>query len=320
MNNLQIIDLHCDTVMACYFKNEPLKNFDGHINIGKLQQGGCMAQALALFIATDGHTARDGVTMPWDLYKKMLACWNENVDANADVMRRACSVEDIQKNADEGFLSALLTVEDGIGVDGRMERIDEMYADGVRMLALTWNFENCFGYPNSPDPALHQKGLKPFGLDAVARMNELGMIVDVSHLSEGGFWDVVKTTKKPFVASHSCARALRDHQRNLTDEQLKALADRGGCVGINFCSDFLSEDRRNTYAKDIVKHMVHFRDVAGIDILAWGSDFDGIESVLDFKDYTGMPHLLDLLSAEFTDDEIDKINHGNFLRVFADNQ
>ncbi len=320
MNKLQIIDLHCDTIMGCYFKKESLRVFDGHINIEKLQQGGCMAQAMALFLPTDGHTARDGVTMPWDLYKMMLACWNENVDANADVMRRAYSAEDIKKNAEEGFLSALLTVEDGIGVDGKMERIDEMFADGVRMLTLTWNFENCFGYPNSIDPQLHQNGLKPFGFAAIERMNELGMIVDVSHLSEGGFWDVVKTTKKPFVASHSCARALRNHQRNLTDEQLRALADKGGCVGINFCADFLSEDADNSYARDIVRHLVHFRDVAGIDVLAWGSDFDGIDSVLDFKDYTGMPHLLDLLSAEFTDDEIDKINHGNFLRVFAENQ
>ena len=130
----------------------------------------------------------------------------------------------------------------------------------------------------------------------------------------------LRESSKPFVASHSCSRALRDHQRNLTDEQLRALADRGGVVGINFCSDFLSEDRRNTYAKDIVRHMVHFRDVAGTDSLAWGSDFDGIESIMDFGDYAGFGKILDLMSLEFTDDEMDKINHGNFLRVFEAQQ
>ena len=312
---LEIIDLHCDTMMACYFKKEPLRTFSGHINIEKLKNGGCMAQALALFLPTDGQKAKDG-RMPWDLYKDMLACWNENVDACSDVMRRALSAEDIRKNAEEGYMSALLTVEDGIALDGKPERLEEMYEDGVRMLTLTWNWENSLGFPNSSDPELHGKGLKPFGIDIVHRMNELGMIVDVSHLSEGGFWDVAAESSKPFVASHSCARALRDHQRNLTDEQLKAIADRGGVVGINFCSDFLSEDRINTYAKDIVRHMVHFRNVAGIDSLAWGSDFDGIASVLDFGHYSGFDMILDMMSQEFTDDEIEKIDHENFLRVF----
>jgi membrane dipeptidase len=312
---LDIIDLHCDTMMACYFKKQSINEFEGHINIEKLKRGGCMAQALALFLPTDGHKTRDG-RMPWDLYKDMLLCWNENVDANKELMRRAFSADDIRKNAEEGYMSALLTVEDGIGIDGKMERLEEMYADGVRMLTLTWNWENSIGFPNSADPDLHKKELKPFGIDVVRRMNELGMIVDVSHLSEGGFWDVVKYSSKPFAASHSCARALRDHQRNLTDEQLKALADKGGVVGINFCSDFLSEDKENSYAGDIVRHMVHFRNVAGIDVIAWGSDFDGIGSKLDFGDYAGFGKILDLLSKEFTDDEIDKINHGNFLRVF----
>ena len=313
---LDIIDLHCDTMMACYFRKKPLKDFEGHINIEKLKEGGCMAQALALFLPTDGHKTRDGRD-PWDLYKDMLSCWNENVDANSDVMRRAYSADDIRQNAREGYMSALLTVEDGIGIDGKMERLDEMYKDGVRMLTLTWNWENSIGFPNSADQELHKKGLKAFGIDAVRRMNEIGMIVDVSHLSEGGFWDVVKESSKPFAASHSCARALRDHQRNLTDEQLKALADKGGVVGINFCPDFLSEDKEHSYAKDVVRHMVHFRDVAGVDSMAWGSDFDGIGGVLDFKDYTGIALIIDLLSKEFSDDEIDKINHGNFLRVFG---
>jgi len=309
-----IIDLHCDTMMACYFKKQSLKEFDGHINIEKLKKGGCMAQALALFLPTDGHLARDGRT-PWDLYKDMLICWNQNVDDNSDVMRRAYTADDIRKNAAEGYMSALLTVEDGIGIDGKIERVDEMYSDGVRMLTLTWNWENSIGYPNSADHELHQKGLKAFGIDVVHRMNELGMIVDVSHLSEGGFWDVARESSKPFAASHSCSRALHDHQRNLTDDQLRCLADKGGVVGINFCSTFLSSDNDHSYAKDVIRHILHFRDVAGMDVLAWGSDFDGIGHNLDFEDYLGMKTLIDMLSEHFTDDEIDKINHGNFLRV-----
>lgn len=312
---LEIIDLHCDTIMDCYFKGAALKNREGHINIQKLRDGGCMAQALALFIPTDGKVGRDGKTPPWDIYLGMLESWNKNVEENSDVIRRAFSADDIRRNAADGFMSALLTVEDGIGIDGRMERLEKMYSDGVRMLTLTWNWENSIGFPNSKDAQLHARGLKPFGLEVVKRMNELGMIIDVSHLSEGGFRDVVRTSSKPFVASHSCARALCNHQRNLTDEQLRALADKGGVVGINFNAPFLTEDTKYSHADDVIKHMLHFRDVAGVDAIAWGSDFDGIDSILDFEDYSGMPRLVSMLEKHFTDDEIDKINHGNFLRV-----
>lgn len=312
-----VIDLHCDTMMGCYFRKTRLSDCEGHINIEKLRKGGCMAQAFALFIPTDGRKGRNGED-PWDLYKAMLKSWNNNIDENSAEIHRAFSADDIVKNNSEGYMSALLTVEDGIGIDGKTGRVDEMYSDGVRMLALTWNFENCIGYPNSSDPYLHRLGLKPFGKQTVEHMNDLGMIIDVSHLSEGGFFDVAEISRVPFIASHSCARALRDHPRNLTDAQLKTFADHGGVVGINFCSDFLSEDRRNTYARDIVKHMSHIRNAAGIETLAWGSDFDGIESNMDFKDYSGFPILLDLLSKEFTEEEIDRINSGNFLRVMKD--
>lgn len=318
MTSSGIIDLHCDTILGCYSNNIPLKGFSGHINTEKLKIGGAMAEAFSLFIDTDGYTARDGVTAPWDLYKDLLACWKRNMAENSDIIRSAFSAEDIIDNYNQGYISALLTVEDGIEIDGQINRLDEMFNDGVRMLALTWNYENSIGFPNSADPLCHQKGLKPFGFEVVGRMNKLGMIIDVSHLSEGGFWDVAKSSQKPFIASHSCSRFLRDHQRNLTDEQLKAISDCGGMVGINFCSAFLSEDLRNTFAKDIIRHILHLYDIAGIDAIGWGSDFDGIESNMDFNDYTGMPLLLDLLTEHFTDDQIDKINNGNFLRVFRE--
>jgi len=316
--SFNIIDLHCDTMMACYFENKAFKDFSGHINIEKLKQGGSMMQALALFIATNGKTARDGVTSPWDLYKAMLACWKKEIAANSDSIRQVFSAEDIKKNVEEGYLSAFLSVEDSIGVDGKMERLQEMYDDGVRMLTLTWNYENSVGYPCSEDPDLHQKGLKPFGIECLKFMNEKGMIIDVSHLSEGGFYDVSKYSTKPFVASHSCARALCSHQRNLTDDQLKTLADKGGVVGINFYSKFLEDGSTLAKAEDIVKHLVYMKDKAGIDALAWGSDFDGIECELDFGDYSGFPKILNILSKYFTDDEIDKINHGNFLRIMQE--
>lgn len=314
----RIIDLHCDTIKECHFTDATLNTDYLHINIQKLIKGGSMMQAFALFIPTDGKIGRDGKTLPWDIYQGMVNTFYKELNENSNVLRQALSYDDVINNKKDEYISALLTVEDGIAIDGKIERLEKMYDDGVRMLALTWNFENSIGYPNSSDPRLHLKGLKPFGFEVVNRMNELGMIIDVSHLSEGGFYDVARTSKKPFIASHSSAKALRNHQRNLTDDQLRTLANHGGVVGVNFCSAFLSEDLRHTYAKDIVKHLIHMKNVAGIDTLAFGSDFDGIESIMDFKDYTGFPTILNLLEKEFTDDEIEKICNKNFLRVMKD--
>ena len=160
--------------------------------------------------------------------------------------------------------------------------------------------------------------MKPFGLEVVAKMDELGMVIDTSHLSEGGFWDVVKHSKNPFMASHSCARALCDHRRNLTDEQLKALANKGGIVGVNYENSFLRKGSEMTDVSDIIWHMKHMVNVGGIDMVALGSDFDGIGDNLKVKDYAGLPQVVDAIEKEFGAAACDKICHGNALRIFKD--
>ena len=313
------IDLHCDTILFCFEGNQSLRQFGGHINLEKLISGGCLAQCFALFIPTYEtavqylHREYD----PWELYGMLLDCYRRNLADSADYLRPALSADQVRENREKGFLSSILTVEDGVEIDGKLSRFDRVYDDGVRMMTLTWNYENCMGYPNSSDPKEHSRGLKPFGVEAVGKMNELGMIIDVSHLSEGGFYDVAAHSKKPFVASHSCCRALRDHPRNLTDDQLRVLADAGGVVGINFYDQFLGGRDGYTAVDDIVRHILHVRDVAGVDAIAFGSDFDGIESELEFGDYAGFPQLLRALEKHFTEDEIDKISSENFLRVFS---
>ena len=313
------IDLHCDTILFCFEGNQSLRQFRGHINLEKLISGGCLAQCFALFIPTYEtavqylHREYD----PWELYGMLLDCYRRNLADSADYLWPALSADQVRENREKGFLSSILTVEDGVEIDGKLSRFDRVYDDGVRMMTLTWNYENCMGYPNSSDPNEHARGLKPFGVEAVGKMNELGMIIDVSHLSEGGFYDVAAHSKKPFVASHSCCRALRDHPRNLTDDQLRVLADAGGVVGINFYDQFLGGRDGYTAVDDIVRHILHVRDMAGVDAIAFGSDFDGIESELEFGDYAGFPQILRALEKHFTEDEIDKISSENFLRVFS---
>ncbi len=317
---MPIIDLHCDTIMR-FHGGEHLRGLENsHISLEKLQKGGCMAQCFAIFVPTHDAATRHGLPDDAEAYfDKAYERYKEELSLNADAILPACTAGDIERNFAAGKMSAVLTVEDGVTLRGKLENVDEYYRKGVRMVALTWNYENSLGYPQSADPEAHQKGLKPFGIEAVRRMNELGIAVDVSHLSEGGFWDVVRTTEKPFAASHSCARALCDVGRNLTDAQLRALAEKGGVCGVNYASHFLHASGDNfTSEEDIVRHLLHMKNVAGIDTLALGSDYDGIGSRLEWGGYDGTPLVVRALEKAFTPEEIEKICWKNALRTFRD--
>ncbi len=316
---MNIFDLHCDSIMKMY-KGEHLgKMEDCHISTGKLSDGGCLAQCFAIFVPRYEAAARFGMNDTPEVYfEAAYKAYKRELQREREHIREAFSIEDIINNRDNGYMSSILTVEDGVTLNGSIDNVDRYYDIGVRMVALTWNYENTLGYPNSSDPLLHSRGLKPFGIEALRRMNEVGIAVDVSHLSEGGFMDAARYSSKPFIASHSCARALCDHSRNLTDEQLHILGDRGGIVGINFYSRFLSPDSDYSSLDDVVRHALHIRDKAGIEALALGSDFDGIECELEWKDYSGYPKILDALCRVFTDDEVDLISNGNAMRVFRD--
>ena len=318
---MNIVDLHCDTLMGCV-RGVPLAKNDMHIDIEKLKKGGALAQFFAIFIPTGESAKRhENYLPPYEYFCATYEAYLREMKLNAaDIAPALCSA-DIEKNMAAGKISSLLTIEDGGAVfQDQMARVEEAYEKGVRLVTLTWFYENCVGYPCSKDqPELMEKGLKPFGVDVVRRMNELGMIVDVSHLSDGGFWDVVKYSSKPFVASHSCCRALCQHPRDLTDEMLKALGDKGGVIGVNFCDSFLRTGGSDkAYIADVVKHLRHMADKAGIDAPAFGSDYDGISDNLEWGNYAGMPLIVDAMKAEFTASEIDKICHGNALRLIKE--
>ena len=318
---MRIIDLHCDTILNCYLNGENLHTYTGHINLDKLKKGGCLAQCFALFIPTHDAALEcfEQEKDPWELYQDLLSVYQENMKLCSDVIQPAFSADDILSNRDAGYLSSILTVEDCVEIEGQIDRFDQVYSDGVRMMTLTWNYENCIGFPNSVDDVLHTtKGLKPFGFDAVEKMNDLGIIIDVSHLSEAGFYDVAAHSKKPFAASHSCCRTLQNHPRNLTDRQLKTLADKGGIVGVNFYDQFLGDLGGHTTIESIVRHVLYMKEKAGIESICLGSDFDGIESTLEFKDYSGFPAIIAALEKYLSDDEIDQICYGNFLRFFSE--
>ena len=312
---MRIIDMHCDTLLAGWRK--PERSFydgDTSINLKLLKENGSLLQFFAMYLSRNEMKTMDS----YDILKGIYGYYQTQMEKYSDIIKPVYSAQDVLENEKKGLLSSLLTVEDGVFIDGKIERVQEVYDMGVRLITLMWNFENSVGFPCSDDPEAHLKGLKPFGIEVVEKMNELGIIIDVSHMSEGGFYDVARYSKKPFVASHSCARALCNHRRNLTDDQLKTLGNAGGIAGVNFECSFLKEGSNCATYDQIIEHLLYMKDKAGIDAVGFGSDFDGIEDNGELVNYSGFKTLLERMEGKFTYDEIDKICRENALRVIKD--
>lgn len=322
------IDMHCDTLSEVKKQNKNLRQNDLCVDVRRLLASGARAQFFACFVnaAECGLGVRDihGGSV-WDTaYAEVLSMLRQAENEQDEIFQivgTAQDITDILHTKGRDKLVAVLTVEEGGVLGGRMERLDELYEKGVRLITLTWNYENCIGSPNSRDEAVMKKGLTAFGKELVERMNEKGMIVDVSHLSDGGFWDCIRQSSAPIAASHSNARALCGHPRNLSDEMLRALGEKGGVAGVNFYSPFLCE-RGKAGVPDIVRHIRYMVNCAGEDAVGLGTDFDGFEkkdcprgirSVLD------MEKIWDALRKErFTWTQIEKIAFRNVCRVTAD--
>lgn len=312
---MRIIDMHCDTLIEGWRK--PERSFydgDTSINLKLLKENGSLLQFFAMYLSRNEMKTMDS----YDILKGIYGYYQTQMEKYSDIIRPVYSAQEVLENEEKGLLSSLLTVEDGVFIDGKIERVQEVYDMGVRLITLMWNFENSVGFPCSDDPEAHLKGLKPFGIEVVEKMNELGMIIDVSHMSEGGFYDVAKHSKKPFVASHSCARALCNHRRNLTDDQLRTIGNAGGIAGVNFECSFLKEGSDRATYDQIIEHLLYMKDKAGIDAVGFGSDFDGIDDNGELVNYSGFNTLLERMEGKFTYDEIDKICRGNALRVIKD--
>ncbi|MDR0840018.1 MAG: dipeptidase [Christensenellaceae bacterium] len=315
-----VVDLHCDTLtcaIALSNGKSRLAQSAGQVDLPRLFAGGAMLQGFAIFAPAQpvegllpvGNTPRALFDASYSWYQRELS---EQAARIAPILRYA----DIPRAGAGQKLGALLTLEDG-ALCTDTAALHTLYAKGVRMMALCWNFPNALGFPNSPNPQAMARGLTPWGKEAVRRMQGLGIVVDISHLSDGGFYDVAALCDKPFIASHSNARAVCDHPRNLSDAMLRALAGRGGITGLNFYS-VLVNGSGYTAAADIVRHALHIRNVAGIEALAFGSDFDGSAWELEFADCAGYPALLREMERHFTPRELDLISHQNALRVLRE--
>lgn len=308
---MKLIDLHCDTILSCADSEGKIKlcENDIHIDVAKLKKADSMAQFFAMFVDSEKFNN------PMDRCLYMIDCFYNEIEENSDDIAFAGSMKDMEINRLQGKISAFLTVEEGEVLEGKLQNLRILYRLGVRLITLTWNYPNCIGYPNFRWEH-KDTGLTSFGEEVVAEMNRLGMIIDVSHISDQGFYDVVRLSKKPFVASHSNARAIENHSRNLTDEMLRKLSEAGGITGLNFAPDFLGDGGS---IEAMIRHISHIVNTAGIDVMAIGSDFDGIGPITAVKNAGEMYKLREALSkAGFSAGDSDKIMYKNAKRVIKD--
>jgi len=308
-----IIDWHCDTILKIHNEgtDSNLKNNPFHIDIDKMKQGGIAAQFFAVFVKLEQNPD------PFSKFIQITDRFFAELDDNRDTIGFARSFEDLEENTRQDLISAFLTIEEGEVIAGDPDKLEQAYARGVRLITLTWNYENSIGYPNF-HWEYQSKGLKPAGCELVERMNDLGIVIDVSHLSDGGFEDVAALSKQPFVASHSNARAESNHYRNLTDSMIRKLADAGGIMGLNFCPAFLNGTEAATL-QDMVRHLAHIKNIGGTEVAAFGSDFDGIQGDLGVKTAADYPELISAMrQAGFTGHEIDLVSSENARRVIRE--
>ena len=295
---MKYIDLHTDALTK-----EGVRS----VTAETLERGKCFLQCFACFTPRGG--LRDALSL-CDKFDEMCAsCGFQKV-------RRAA---DLGVGVGDGGILALLTLEGGEALEGKEENLVLLHRRGVRMMTLVWNFDNEIGTSHGTKEGF---GLTPFGRDVVERMGEIPMIVDVSHGSEKLFSDVAAWSKRtgiPFVASHSDARACFPHTRNLTDGQIRTLADCGGVVGLNFFDGFLSEDRSEEGQRAaLMRHARHIVKAGGEDVLALGSDFDGIPENAYMRTAADMPRLFEDFGEIFPPRVVEKIAFRNASRLLRE--
>lgn len=300
--NIPIIDLHIDTIyaLANRYSSGDLRSNTGHVDLKKMKtvEGG-ITSCFALFV--------DGQETPerWNAVNELHRYFLKQMDEHGETITHVAAAE-----KPEGC-HALLSVEEGGVLEGDPSRLEVLHSWGVRLMTIGWNWENELGFPH------YRKGaLKPFGYQVVERMEELRILVDVSHLNDEGINDILSVAKRPIVASHSNCRSVCDHSRNLSDDLIKKIARTGGVVGLTFCPPFVAKQSTHTSVEALVAHCRHLYKVGGAEVLALGTDYDGITGTCEVRGYQDLPILHSALKqAGFSSSLLDGFWYKNAQRV-----
>jgi len=280
-----MIDLHCDTIMQLldHPDSGDLYRNTWKIDIEKLQKAHSKVQDFALFINL-GET-----NDPYGRYEEMRNLCTTQIHLYGEHIQHVLSYQDVESVYESGKISALMSIEEGGVLGGDLDKLKQAYQDGVRLITLTWNYQNGLGEPHCGE---QHKKLTPKGIEFVEAMQDLGIIVDCSHLNDAGTEQLGDILDVPFVASHSNAREVTAHTRNLPDNLIKLIANKGGVIGLNFAQSFLGTSPISRI-EDIVKHGLYLINKGGEDVVALGTDFDGIKPNTEIKDASEMYRLYD---------------------------
>lgn len=306
-----VVDAHVDTLLEIASKKRTLgeRSSIGHVDIPRLAEGGVDVQVFAIYIEPEYKLERSSKRV-----LQLVDLLYSEFEKNSDRISVVRNYSEIANVVEKGKIAGLISIEGGEAIEGDLGVLRSLYRLGVRAMGLTWNQRNQLA--DGVWESRSKGGLTNLGVQVVEEMNRLGMVVDVSHLSEAGFYDVANTTKSPIVASHSNCMALCDHPRNLTDDQIRALAERGGVMGMNFAPMFV--DKEKATLERVLDHIDHVNKLVGPNHVGLGSDFDGIEKTpIGLEDVTKIPGITEgLLYRGYSEDDILKILGGNFLGVF----
>lgn len=314
---MYIADLHCDTLYKIRQDRKQgiksrMADGDFHVNLQKLKQSGYLLQNFAAFVDAEEDTER------FSACNELIDIFYEEIENNKESIIAVKSFADIEECIKSNRLGALLTVEEGGVTEGCIDKLEKLYGRGVRMMTLTWNYENELAYPNDVEKQQTElkNGLKKQGFEVAEAMKELGMLIDISHLSDAGAFELLKDLKLTILASHSNARAVCNHVRNLPDELIRLIADRGGIIGINLSTNFIGGSGGR---EDIIKHIRHMINVGGSECVALGTDFDGIETNPDIPGAESIGVLAKTMTkAGISHTQQEKIFYKNALRFYKE--
>jgi membrane dipeptidase len=310
---MKIIDAHCDALLKLV-RDDKLSFYDKndhmHVQYTYIEKANVALQAFAIFVSP-----KIPVNQRFDAALDMADKYYEKVICDGR-MQPVCSSDDLAGlfTTEETKHGAILTLEGADALEGNIVYLRTLYRLGVRALGLTWNHRNeAADGVEEPNPG----GLSIFGRQVVAEANRLGIIIDVSHLAEKGFWDVIEYTQAPIMASHSNCKSIYPHRRNLSDEQLRALFQIDGVVGLTFVPQFISNNE-NVTIKDLLRHLEHILALGGEDHVAFGSDFDGIDTTMvDLKNTSFYNSLVESLLKNYKEAQVEKWLTKNWYNLFG---
>ncbi len=303
----RVFDGHCDTILRCYQNGGGFRKNGGHLDLERMRAYGGWAQFFACFGEPEDMPGKP----LWQVFQEEVDLFRRQMEENADLVRHCRTAREAEEAWSEGKIAAFLSAEGAELLDCDISKLEKAYEWGLRAVNITWNHENALSGTNVEELG---KGLTEQGKAFVKRAQELGMLVDVSHLSDPGFWDVMGLAQKPVFASHSNSRSICFHPRNLTDEQFAAIIKNHGVAGLNMCDEFLGQ---SPTVDTLIAHVEHWFSLGGEQNVSLGGDWDGISHPpAGIRGIQDLYRLADrLLQMNYSEEWVNGLFYHNLMRV-----